>query len=43
MFVFLIWVVPGDDSEFEDPVESVYEEQSYHPTEEPSGKMINPL
>ena len=43
MFVFLLWVVPGDDLNFEDPVESVYEEQSYYPTEEPSGKMINPL
>ena len=34
------WVVPGDDSEFEEPVENVFEEQSYYPTEETSGKMI---
>jgi hypothetical protein len=38
--LFFLWVVPGDESEFEEPVENVFEEQSYYPTEETSGKMI---
>jgi hypothetical protein len=38
MLVSFLWVVPGDESEFEDPVEN--EEPSYYPTEETSSKMI---
>jgi hypothetical protein len=37
---FLLWVAPGDESEYEEPVEFVHEEQSYNPSEESSGKMI---
>ena len=36
----VLWEIPGDESEFEEPVENVFEEQSYYPTEETSGKMI---
>ena len=31
VFVFLCWVEPGDDSEFEVPVETVFEEEVYDP------------
>ena len=34
------WVVSEDESEFEEPVENVFEEQYSYPTEETSGKMI---
>ena len=37
---FFFWVAPGDEYEYEEPVEFVHEEQSYDPSEEPSGKMI---
>jgi hypothetical protein len=40
ILVSFLWVVPGDESKFEDPVENVYEEQSFDPTEAISGKMI---
>jgi hypothetical protein len=40
MLVSFLWVVPGDETEVEDPVENVYEEPSYYPTEDISGKMI---
>ena len=39
IFRFIVWVESGDATEFEEPVENIYEEQSYHPTEESSGKM----
>ena len=36
----LLWVVPGDQFESEDPVEYVHEEQGFDTTEDVSGKMI---
>lgn len=40
LFHFILWVESGGPTEFEEPVENVYEEQSFYPTEEISGKMI---
>ena len=37
---FLLWVAPGDEYVYEDPVESVPEEECVDLTEEPTGKMI---
>ena len=39
---FFFGVYPRDATEFEEPVENVFEEQSYFPTEEIPGKMIIP-
>ena len=38
----LLWVVPGDYFESEDPVEYINEEQGFDLTEEQFGKMIIP-
>ena len=38
--MFLLWVEPGDESTFEDPVEYVHEEQGFDTSENIAGKMI---
>ena len=38
--MFLLWVEPGDEFVFEDPVEYVHEEQGFDTSENIAGKMV---
>ena len=42
MFVFLLWVEPGDENTYEEPVENAYVDQAFGNNENFAGKMTIP-
>ena len=40
LVLFLLWVDPSDETEFEDNGENTYEEPALYPCEDPPRKMI---
>ena len=42
LLVFLLWVEPGDENAYEEPVENAYEDQAFDNSENFAGKMIIP-
>ena len=42
LLVFLLWVEPGDENAYEEPVENAYEDQAFDNSENLAGKMTIP-
>ena len=42
LLVFLLWVEPGDENAYEEPVEYTYEDLAFDNSENLAGKMIIP-
>ena len=42
LLVFLLWVEPGDENAYEEPVEYAYEDPAFDNSENLAGKMIIP-
>ena len=42
LLVFLLWVEPGDEYSYEEPVENAYEDQAFDNSENLAGKMTIP-
>ena len=42
LLVFLLWVEPGDEYVYEEPVENAYEDPAFDYSENLAGKMIIP-
>ena len=42
LLVFLLWVEPGDEYMYEEPVENAYEDQAFDNSENFAGKMTIP-
>ena len=42
LLVFLLWVEPGDENAYEEPVENAYEDPAFDNSENLAGKMTIP-
>ena len=42
LLVFLLWVEPGDEYAYEEPIENAYEDQAFDNSENLAGKMTTP-